>query len=395
MISIGPSGIAIDTFDVILEETQDDFRSLIHIDIATDLKSAAGQIQRVMSTREEQQQQVALRLYQMIDPRLAEGVHADQRHSLLGVTRLPDTFAEVLATATGTPATNLPNGSRVSVGGSVFQIIDGPYVIAGGGTIEIRLQAEVAGTLDVSALGAWTIVDVISGFTSLDDDSQPIAGRLVENDAEYRARTEIERFRRGQGPLAAIEAAVLDVQDVTSVNAVHNITTDPIDANGIPLHDINVIADGGLDAGIAQAIFDSGPAGHRYHGAVEVTVGSGPASEVIRFDRVTEVTMWATVVLTTSTSEDDAPDNLETLVRDTLVDYATGTSEVAGRFQTGTDVLVKDLRGALAGIAGIDEIVITTSNDDGALDAYSTAKRAMNIRQRAVLIAGRVLISEV
>jgi hypothetical protein len=398
MITLDANGVSIDTFDVILAEVQDEFRSKVAINIATDLKSSAGQIQHAMATREEQQQQAVLRLYQNQDARSAEGVHQDQRNSLLGVTRQADTPAEVLGTATGTPATNLPNGSRLSVGGFVFQIADGPYTIGGGGTVTgVKLVAELPGALDVTLLGAWTIVDVISGFTSFADTSQPVVGRLVETDAEYRAAAEVERFSRAAGSLLAIEAAVALVTGVTSVNAVHNVTTDPVDANGIPLYQINVIVEGGLDADVAQAIFDSGPAGHTYYGTTTVVVGSGPASETIRFDRVTTITMWTTITLTTSTSEDDAPADLLTLVPTMLVDYTAGVAGAAAAtaaWQIGTDVLAKDLRGALAGIAGVDEIVATMSTDDGALDPYATTKRPMTIRERAVLITSRVIVVE-
>jgi hypothetical protein len=163
-----------------------------------------------------------------------------------------------------------------------------------------------------------------------------------------------------------------------------------VDADGIPYHAINVVVVGGDDDEVAQAIADAGPAGHEFYGtdvSTTATLSSGHTIPV-SFDRVAEVDIWANVVLTTSTSEETAPDALSTLVKDTLVAYTVASWNI------GTDVLTYRLEGALAGIAGVDEIVVTVSLDDGGSDPYSAAKRAMDIRQRPVLTTGRITVSE-
>jgi hypothetical protein len=389
-LSFDANGLQIQTYGEILEEVQADFVSAWGSAIATRFDSAAGQLQRILALRIAQAQEKLLQLVHSFDPRLAEGTSLDQRNSLIGVIRTPATYGRVLATITGTPATSIPDGTRVSVGGYVFATSGGPYVIGGGGTVgSVLLVAQLAVPIVVSTLGAWTIVDSVSGFTSINDDSQPVFGNALETDAAYRARAEIERYRRASGPLVAIEAAVSAVEGVTYVRAEHNVdpANDP-DANGIGLHEINVVVVGGDDTEVAQAIQDSGPAGHRFIGAEEVTLGSGANAEVVGFDRVTEITLWIDVVATTSTSEEEQVDDLPASALAALLAYTTANWGI------GSDVLPARLAGVVADLQGVDAAAVEVSIDDGAADAYSTAKRVITIRQQAVAIAARITIAE-
>jgi len=389
-LSFDANGLQIQTYGEILADVQADFQAAYGASIATRVESAAGQMQRILSLRIAQSQEKLLQVWQSFDPRLAEGTSQDQRNSLLGVIRTPAAYAEVVATITGTPTTSIPDGTRVSVGGYVFATSGGPYVIGGGGTIgSVLLVSQLQVPINVSLLGAWTIVDSVSGFTSIDDDSQAIFGNVLETHAAYRARAEVERYRRAGGPLTAIEAAVSLVEGVTYVRAWHNVdpANDP-DTDGIVLHDINVVVVGGDDTEIAQAIQDSGPAGQRYTGAVEVTLGSGAFAEVVGFDRVEDVTIWINATLTTSTSEESQLDDVEATAIAALEAYGLAS------WQIGVDALPSRLSSILADLQGVDDVAVTISIDDGAADAYSSVKRVVSIRQQASAIEARITITE-
>lgn len=384
MITFDDNGLAINTYEEILAEVQDDFRTSFGNAIATEVNSSAGQMQRLIAMREAQLHEALQALYQGMDGRLAEGVILDQRNSLLGIDREAARPAIVLGTATGTAATNIANGVRLMIAGYVFEVTNGPYVIGGGGTVAgVELTAQENGELDVSGvLGAWIIVDNVVGFTSFNETSQPDLGRLLETDTEFRARAEVERYRRGSGPLAAIEASVSAIDAVTYVRAHHNITTQPVDEYDVPYMAINVVVEGGDDTEVAQAIWNSGPAGHLFYGTDEsVQIEQNEIS----FDRVDNVNLWVRATLTTSTAEDDAPDDLETLVEELLVAYTDANWGI------GTDVVAHKLVGALSGIEGVDNVSITTSLDNV---SYSSSKRSMSIRQRAVLTAARITVIE-
>lgn len=392
MIQLTPAGLQTDTFEEILAEIQTDFRAAYGAAIATRVGSTAGQMQRLIALRVHEQHEALLALYQALAASGAEGVLLDRILDLVGVARKPAAYAEVYGTATGTPGTSIPDGTRISVGSPqayVFQVADGPYTIGGGGTVSgVHLVAEEVGPADVSGLGAWAILDTVFGFDSFDDDTQPIVGQLAATDAEYRTAGTTERYRRASGSLDAIEAAVALVDGVTYVRAWHNVTADPVDADGIPLHAINVVAQGGAAADIARAIWDSGPAGHLFYGTdeSEAVIDNENTAHVVSFDRVATIPIWVDVVLTTSTSEESPPDGLAALVADLLVAYATESWDI------GTDVLAHRLAGALAGLAGVDAVAVTTSLDGVTYDA---TKKPISIREQAELTIARVSVSEV
>lgn len=395
--AFGPSGLAIQTFNEILAEVQDDWRLNVASNITTKLGSTAGQVQRIMATRELQQQEKMLELYQSFDARLAEGVNLDIRTTdSVGAERIAQARAEVLGTATFSAAATLTDGLRLSVGGFEFSVIGGPYIIAGAGTIpNVRLQSTLYETIDVSVLGAWTIVDTVAGFDSFSDTSQPIGGNVVESDAAYRVRAETERFTRATGQLRAIEASVSQVIGVTYVRAWHNVDPAlPTDANGIDYQKINVVVDGGDDTLVAIAIENAAPAGTTLQGTdVSISLGSGVFTRVVSFDRVTIVTMWEEITVTTSTSEETPLDGpaLEAAV------VAAVAARATVKWQIGTDVVPVDLVSAIgaAGIPAIDSIVVLLSIDDGAGDAYSAVKRAIGISERAQYSAARITVTEI
>jgi len=397
-LEFNSSGVSVETFDEVLDGVQENFRSSISTSIATSLDSSAGQMQRQIATPNQLIQEKIQQMYQAFDPRLAEGVHLDQRNSLLGISRLPAARAEVLGTATFSAAATLTDGFRVSVGGFEFSVIGGPYAILGAGTItDVRLRSSALQPIDVSTLGAWSLVDVLAGFDSFDDTSQPIAGRRVETDTEFRARAEIERFRRASGPLAAIDANVLSVTGVTYARAWHHVDPalgDPDPATGIPLWAINVVVEGGDDAAVAEAIQQSGPAGSLFYGTdVSVVLGTDTFQQTYSFDRVSETDMWIRATLTTSTSEETglAAGDLTSAVQTALAAFATSSWII------GKDALPVEVACAIiaADVPGIDAITIELSTDDGVGDAYSNAKRSISLRQRAVYDDARLTIVEV
>lgn len=387
MITFDANGLQFTTFEQVVEEIADDFRAAFGSNILTGVSSTFGQLIRIMAMRESKLYELIAAVVESLDPRLAEGAAQDARYSLLGITREAARPALVTGTASGTPATAIANGVRLSVGGYTFAVVDGPYVIGGGGTVEIHLEAAEDGPVDVSILGAWSILDTVSGFDAFDDTEQTDAGRLLETNAEFRERAEVERYRRGQGPLVAIEAAVSAIEAVEYVAAYHNVTVDPVDADGVPLHAIHVVVVGGDPAEIAAAIVASGPAGHLFYGvdeSVEVTTGSD--TQVVGFDRVTSIPIYVRATLTTSTATDEsAPDDLEDLTVAALVAYATA------RLQIGVDVLAHRFAGAISSTAGVDDILVETSLDGV---TWSTDKIEISNTEQAVLTAARVTFVE-
>lgn len=395
---VDSSGLTIQSFDEILEEiivAQGTALSLTAAQIQrmrAGVQSTLGQIVRVEAEREAIAQEALLSVYNALSFQ-AEGAQLDRVVRLLGMTRLPAELSRVTGTASGTPATEIPTGTRLRYNPlETVWVVDGPYTIGGGGTVSIAVEREDADDAEVALDPAtgfddWTILDTVVGFTAFESSAQPIIGHAIESDAALRSRAEIEAFRRGQGPLKAIEAAVLEIAGVTYVRVYENRTL-VTDADGIPGKAINAVVMGGDDAEIAAAIFASRSAGAEVYGTdvSVIVVDDWGFSHTMAFDRVDDVPLYIRCTLTTSSAEDVAPAGVTDTVETLLLEQA------ATSFGIGDDVKPYVLSGAVfaAGLPGIDAVLIELS-DDGA--TWQTTKWPISIRERSVFNAARVTVT--
>lgn len=401
--TLDATGLHVQTFDEILDEVVAALTTALSLTppqayrVRQSVQSVLGNLARIHTENEQASQEVLLAVYNALSWD-AEGTQLERVVALLGVTRRAAFASRVTGPAAGTVATVIPNGTRLQYlpEGTTWAVVDGPYTIGGGGTVEIALESEleVANVVAVdpeTGFDDWLVLDAVVGFSDVggfESAAQPIIGSPVETDAALRARASVEAYQRGQGPLAAIEAAVSAVDGVTFVRAWDN-TGDPAstDANGIPGRAINVVVEGGDDDEIIAAILAKRPAGALLFGT-DVTetadLEHGRYLEV-GFDRVTALPMHIRATVTTSTSEETAPADLADVVEARLLERAPEL------FGIGDDVLPLRLAATLADIPGIDAAIIELSLDGA---AWGTAKRVVTIRQRSTYDAARITVIE-
>jgi uncharacterized phage protein gp47/JayE len=405
-VTIDATGLHVQTYEEILEE--------IIIAISVGLALTAAQTQRLRDTvggswnqlvrieaeREAGLQESLLAVYNTLSLE-AEGVPLDRVAALLGVSRRAESYSVVAVEFAGVAATVIPDGTRVqnNTNGSIW-LVDGPAVVGLGGTVDGTMTAETVGAVLIAGgATAWTILDVVVGFTGVTTDEQTVVGAATETDAELRARVAVEAYRRGQGPQAAIRAAVSQVTGVTYVGVWEStaLAATDTDSNGIPARSINVVVEGGDSDEIAAAIQTSRAGGIRLFGLpgatqVERTILLSNGSPVlVQFNRVDEIEIWINCEITTSTAEDSAPPDVDALVAAILLEAGPAL------FDIGDDVLPWKLEQRVGDeeIPGIDDVRVELSTDDGATDAYSRAKRSISIRERSTFLAARITVTEV
>lgn len=400
--TLDETGLTIETFEEILDAVVASFTTALSLTpaqayrVRSSVQSVLGNLARIHAENEQASQEVLLAVYNALSWD-AEGAQLERVVALLGVTRRPAYSSRVVGTASGTATTSIPNGTRIQYApeGTVWEVVDGPYTIGGGGTVEIAIEsaledANVVAVDPETGFDDWLILDTVVGFSdvgSFESTAQPIIGAPIETDAALRARAGVEAYSRGLGPLAAIEAAVSQVEGVTYVRAYEN-TGDPAstDADGIPGRAINVVVEGGDDAEVAAAIASKRPAGILVYGSdVSEVVTIGGHQIGIAFDRVEAVPMWIRATVTTSTSEETASAIVTDDVEARLLEQAPDL------FGIGDDVLPFRLAAALSDIPGIDAVVIELSLDGS---SWSAAKRVITIRQRATFASARISATE-
>lgn len=387
-------GLTTQTFDEAFAEYVARLRTEFGDNVNVALQSVFGNLFRIAAEFDVSNQELLAAVLACCDPYTAKGIHLDRIVGLNKIRRRPATRSRIFeAVFAGTPATVIDNARRVRLVAtqSTWRVVDGPYVIGGGGTVVGVVEAITPGPVPaaITAASGWTILDAVVGWSLFSNSEAAEEGALLESDKALLQRFDASAQGSADGPLGAVKAAALGVRGVTWISAYQNLGF-VVDADGIPGKACYIVADGVFDADeMRAAIFSRLPVGAETHGTIvgDVIDSEGNPRE-IRYDEVEEIAVWVRATLATTTSEEIYPDNGDDAVAAELLEYGDDNHTV------GRDVLPFRFRGAVATLelGGIDDITIEVS-DDGV--AWSTSKMSIGIHQRATFDEARIEVVHV
>lgn len=350
----GPYGLTSTGFNAkSLQEIKTDletaWRSVFGAGADVSADSVDGQIIGIVADRMSDLWQLAAALYAAAYPDSATGVEMDKVAGITGTTRQPATKSQVAVTFTGTPATAIPTGTRVSVigQGTLFEVTSG-FTISGGGSSTVTVSAVETGPKYAPA-GTVTVIETpVSGLASVTNAlDQSVLGRDVETDPQLRIRRELDLRQIGASAVDAIRAGVLSLAGVTFASVTENVTDFTVD--GIGPHGFEVVVLGGLDVAIAQMIWDRKPAGGRAYGSTSSTatdaIGGG---HDMPFSRPTTLNGYVTVAVTVNAG---APENVGTVIAAAIVAYGDLNLTVASPLVA--QALVPSIFAAAQGIVDV------------------------------------------
>lgn len=278
--------ISPDTSDV-LSEVQTEFKTAFGADLNVDPSTPQG----VMITAEVSARtgvaNANAKIANQINPNLAGGQFLDALCALLGLTRAAATSTQVTnVTLTGIINTNIPAGTRASVGqgGAVFTLLTGVTLVnngSGGGIAYGTFGAVVAGTTAV-ATGAlnWPVDSILGWETVTNNQSGTPAsvttlGTNQQTDASLRALRNNTLALQGISTPQAQISNLYAIPGVTSVAYLENISSSTETINGITLvaHSIWACVDGTATAlEIATSLLNNKTDGAAWNGAVSTPV---------------------------------------------------------------------------------------------------------------------------
>jgi hypothetical protein len=246
----------------------------------------------------------------------------------------------------------LTNGGAVTI--TITETTPGVY------QAQVDCQAITTGPTIANALTLTVIDNPVSGLLRVFNPEDAVIGRNIETDAEARNRRRNRLQISLAGPLEAIRTALLKLNDdvdsieLESVVLFENITN-TIDARGIPpkAFEAFVYQAGGTttrDQEIADAIWESKPAGIEPHGDVSKTVADSQGLiHTVKFSRPDEVDIYLILDLTVDSSYPaDGDDQVEAV----MVTWGNGLG-------VGQDVIVfPSLVAQLDAIPGITDVVV-------------------------------------
>ncbi len=358
---ISPEGFKRKRLDQLLEELNAEVKSIFGDNFNVSPESPDGQVNGTISESNANLWEIAEDSYNAFNPSSATGVTLSNLVQLNGITRLPATSSRAQLTLTGTAGTTIPLGSLVSTSDTGDQFsTEAQVTLDGGGNGTVFAASVISGPVEALA-GTITSIDTpITGWSTANNLADADIGTNEETDVELRSRREQSVARDAQAIIDAIFAAVANVPGVTQTVVLEN-DTNAVDGNGLPPHSFQVIAVGGVDEDIANAIWLKKPAGILSFGSTTTQIiDSQGIPHDISFSRPTTVDIYVEVDLTTFA---EYPANGDDLIKQAIVDYANGDL-IAGRgFSLADDVIYTRLYTPINSVQGheIDALRIGTS----------------------------------
>ena len=388
----------IDTLGTIVPDTsttRDEVAAEWQAVFGADLVTTPETPQGVIITLQTEQRDAIARnnaeLANQINPDIAGGVFLDALMSFTGGARRSATQSTISGVVfSGVPGTNIPAGSQAIVSGSgqIFTT-DNPYIIGAGGSVTGSMTAVEYGPIEVPINGLDTVASAVLGWETVTNPNAAVPGDLEESDIAARRRRLDTLAVQSLSVAEAVVSRVLSIPEVRSMSFRENTaaTTQTIDGISMVAHSIYACVEGGSDADVAQALYDTKTAGAGYNGSQTVSVTDPYSGQItsVKFDRPTQ-----TPILVRVTVKQTALD-AQNIVRDAIMDYVNGDLPGGMGLKVGDDVYPFEFSGAINQVQPpliVTNIEIST---DGA--TWSTAPLTVGLDEVATLQRSAITVN--
>lgn len=194
--------------------------------------------------------------YRSKDPDSATGEALRNIGKISGVLIRGATYSVAPITVTGQPGTSIPAGSQVRsrIDNSQW-LTTAPIIIGVGQTGTGFAICTTAGRV-LAAPGELTVIGTPLGGWSAVTNAEAAPGDDAETDAEFRQRRNRSVALSGSNMLDNMIGNIANVAGVTDVVVLVNDSVSPVDSDGVPVHCLAVIVNGGSDADIGLAMYE-------------------------------------------------------------------------------------------------------------------------------------------
>ena len=232
-----------------------------------------------------------------------------------------------------------------------------------------------------------TNADWVAELTSA-TPGETSGGADAETDTELLGRYYNSLALAGESTVDAIRASVLSVDGVRAALVTENVEITEVD--GIPPKAFEAVVQGGADTPVAQAIFETKPAGIEAHGAINAEVLDDIGNvRTISFTRPTTVDIDVTLTLTLTA---DYPAQGDVIVRDNVIGYIGGTlstGEIAAGLGIGEDVIISKIIDVVHNVEGVADVTVEAAKDG---EALGTDNITIAGDELATTATGRIII---
>jgi uncharacterized phage protein gp47/JayE len=316
---VDSSGLHVPTYDDILQDIITNVKSLYGSDIYLENDSADYQLLSIFALKVHDAMQAMQLAYNSRSPVTAVGAAFDAIVKLNGIRRKTPSYSTCQVILTGVAGTVVSNGVVQDLSGYKWDL-PATVNIGPGGTVTVTATCETIGAINAAISDISQIVTPTSGWTSVTNAVEAVAGQPVETDTELRARQAISTELPSHSMFAGTVAAVANVSGVTRYKGYEN-NTNTEDDDGVPGHSIAMVVEGGEDEDVAFAIYANKSAGCGTYGTTTISV-EDPYYELtidINFFRPTYVDIFLTLTITPLTGYTSAiADDIKAALADYL-----------------------------------------------------------------------------
>lgn len=346
---INDTGVIVPDTSELLETVQGEYKQALGQDLNLNQSTPQG---RLIEAEVEARRRMLVNnaiLANTINPEQSFGIFLDALCGLSGVTRIAGTASRVLATIQGVPGTFIPANSRAQSSlGDMWYLENNITIPAVGNTTAYFISGEL-GPYECPVGSLTKIIDATLGWETVTNNTPADPGVTPESDEALKERRKQNLFR-GTSLVESIQAKLNLVPNIRSSSVYENYTNAPITYQGINIdpHSIYVVADGGTDEDVAQAIFESKSDGCGYTGNVTVNVIE-PVYGIkypVSFNRPTIVPIVANITVSVPPQSGVSSEIVEA-VKNAVIAYEQGQVEQVDGLKVGTDVSPFEIASAI------------------------------------------------
>lgn len=254
--------------------------------------------------------------------------------------------------------------------------------------------ADDMGAKSVPAYTLDTVSTPIAGWLAVEQPAAGVDGTDTETDTALRLRR-IRGMRSGTGTEDAIRESIFRVTGVSLAQVTSNRTM-LTDTESRPPKSFEAVVVGGNDSAVAQAIWNTAPAGIEMYGNFPtaptdmrpMAIGKDGLQKRVNFSRPVAKFAWVEVTVNSYNTEETTPANLEAAIKDAIVSWG------AQNMGMGDNMILQKFFGPVyASVPGIGSITlrIALTASAGDTPVYSpTGPLAVAAREHASFALGQV-----
>lgn len=375
-MEINANGFKADSFIEILTRLSTELKNIYGQDINLDQDTPDGQLVGINTTIISDLQDLALYIYNAMDPDFAEGVNLDRLLKLLARTRLPATKSTVDINLTLNRDAIIPITYTVSdSNGQNWQITSEQTLTAG--THLVTFESVEYGMITAESNTITQQVTIMTEIDSLTNPADAVSGRDEESDQELRERRNKILEVNAYSTLGSIVGKLLTLDNVVDVCPYENKTSIYDSEKDINAHSYWLIVKGGEIDQITETIVKDKTGGTGLKGELEGTyienfvTQSGKNRQIVHtvnFDRPTEKEIYLKFnvkrrVLTQSIDMDNIKNTLTNKVFQ-IAENVTVTELYATIYSAASNFIATDLQVSRDNITFVDNLLIAEYDEE-------------------------------